>query len=322
MLIISREELRDLLTMEDCIAALERVHVEFSRGQVIMPVRTGVRNPERGRGLALMPAILTDTDVMGMKLSFRSRSEEGRPLSAGLVLMFDAPTGLLAAMDSVYITAVRTAAASAMATRHLAREDAHVLAILGAGLQGRTHLWAMKAVRPIEQVRVYSRTRASSERYKAEMEAEHGVPVAVCDTAEQAVRGADLICTTSLAKTPIVEGKWLKPGAHVNGVGSFSLDSREIDSDAIALATVFVDSMEAVHKEAGDIMIPVQEGRITIEHVAGEIGEVVAGTKPGRTSPDEVTIYKSLGVGIQDVAAAHLVVQKALNLGMGTEIRL
>ncbi|MBI3980007.1 MAG: ornithine cyclodeaminase family protein [Chloroflexi bacterium] len=324
-LIISSDELRELLTMEDDIAALERAHVEFSRGQVLMPVRSRLAYPERRGGLGMMPAILKDTDTMGIKVqcSFQDNPASGLPLIMGLVLLYDPHTGEpLAVMDSAYITAVRTAAASAMATKYLARPDAHVLAILGAGLQGRTHLWAMKTVRPVERVQVYSRTRESCERYKAEMEAKHGLAVAICDTPEQAVRGADLICTTSVSRTPIVEGKWVQPGAHINGVGSYSLDTREIDSDAVAMAKVVVDSRDAVLKECGDIMIPVQEGRITIDHLVGEIGEVIAGAKPGRTSAEEVTIYKSLGVGIQDVATAHMVYHKALKLGMGTQIRM
>jgi ornithine cyclodeaminase/alanine dehydrogenase-like protein (mu-crystallin family) len=150
------------------------------------------------------------------------------------------------------------------------------------------------------------------------MEARHGLPVALCATPEEAVRAADIVCTTSLAKAPIVAGAWLRPGTHINAVGAHTLDAREVDSDTIARARVYVDALDAVPQESGDIMLPVQEGRITLDHVVGEIGEVIAGSKPGRQTRDEVTFYKSHGIGIQDVATAHMVYQKALRLGRGT----
>lgn len=324
-LVISRDELNQLLTMEDCIAALEQAHLEFSRRQVIMPVRVTMPYPERRGRMSIMPAVLKETDAMGIKVQcgFQDNQAKGLPLIMGLVILYDAHTGEpQVILDSATVTAIRTAAASAMATKHLASADARVLAILGTGVQGRTHLWAMKTVRPIERVLAWSNTRAHADAYKAEMEARYGLPIVVCASPEEAVRGADLICTTSLAKTPVLAGAWVRPGAHVNGVGSHTLDAREVDSDFVAGARVYVDSLEAVPKECGDLMLAVQEGRMTLDHVVGEIGEVIAGTKPGRRSPDEITFYKSHGVGIQDVATAQMVYQKALRLGLGTQMHI
>ena len=196
--------------MQDCIAALEEAQAEFSRGQIILPPRMYLTNPEIHGRMAIMPAVLKDTDAMGIKVqcTFFDNAAKGLPSVSGVVVLQDAHTGVpLAIMDSAYITAVRTAAASALATQYLARPAARVLATLGAGVQGRTHLWAIKTVRPIERVHIWSRTQSSAERYKVEMEAEHGLPVVVCATQEQAVRGAGVICTTSLAKTPISRGQ-------------------------------------------------------------------------------------------------------------------
>lgn len=325
VLVISKDDLRELLTFDDCIAAVERAHVEAYEGHVVLPVRTRLFHSERRGSMGIASALLKQSGAMGVKVqcSFQENPARGLPMITGVMLLQDADTGVpLAIMDSAYITAVRTPSASAIATKYLSREDSRVLAIVGAGVQARGHLRAMTLVRPIESVRVASRSRTTAELFKAEMELETGLPIEVCESPEEAVRGADIVCTTTLSPTPVVEGGWLSPGAHVNAVGAHSLETRELDSEAITMARVVVDSLDAAQKEAGDVMIPVREGVIGFEHVAGEIGDIVAGAKPGRQSPDEITVYKSLGVGIQDVATGYLVYHKALRLGLGTRVEL
>jgi ornithine cyclodeaminase len=208
-----------------------------------------------------------------------------------------------------------------MATRRLAREDAAVLAIIGAGVQARMHFRAMRAVRPVEAVRVWSPRRETAEALAQEIEEEYALSTRVCADAEEAVRPADLVCTVTRATSPVVKGAWLAHGVHVNAIGSHTADARELDSNAVAGARVFVDSLEGALL-AGDLCVPLEEGRIAPHHVVGEIGEVLAGTKPGRLSDEDVTVYKSVGIAVQDVAAALFVFANARRSGRGVEVQL
>jgi ornithine cyclodeaminase len=321
--VLSGAELRAALTTDACIDALAAAHVEMAAGRTIMPVRTYLHHEEAGGRMAVMPAILLDSNVLGVKLqcTFPRNAARGRPPVSGIVVLMDGASGEpLAIMDSSTVTEIRTAAASALATRYLAREGASCLAVLGAGVQARAHVRSMLAVRPVEVVRIWSRTRAAADALATEVEAEHAVAASVCDGPEEAVRGADLVCTATRATEPVLSGAWLDPGVHVNAVGAYTATTRELDSDAIARARVVVDSRAAVAQEAGDLLIPVGEGRIGLDHVHAELGELVAGTRPGRESDAEITIYKSLGVGIQDVAAAVAAYERATALGLGAEV--
>lgn len=323
MLVVAGSELRELLTMEDCIAALESAHAEFSRRETVLPVRSYMMLPELNGRMAIMPGLLSRSQAMGIKVqcTFHDNVKRGLPTVSGLVIVHDAETGIpLAAMDSGYVTAVRTAAASALATKYLSRPESGSLAILGAGVQGRTHVWAMKTVRSISSVRVWSRQRETAERFKEDIERAHEVSVEVFDGAHDAVVGADIVCTTSLATTPILRGAWLTAGTHVNAVGSHAPDTRELDGEALERARVVVDSLDAVGKECGDVLLAVEEGRLSISALVGEIGEVIEGTKQGRLEPSDITIYKSLGIALQDVATAMMIYRKALERRIGTEV--
>jgi alanine dehydrogenase len=225
-------------------------------------------------------------------------------------------------MAAAFVTAVRTAAASAVATTYLARPESESLAILGAGALGRAHVWSMKTVRPVRRVRVWSRQGRTAERFRRDVEASQGLPVDVCATAREAVEGVDIVCTTSLATSPIVEGAWLAPGTHVNAVGAHAPDAREIDGEAMAKARVVVDSIKAAETECGEIVLAVEEGLVSLRALVGELGELIDGTKQGRLDPSDITIYKSLGIAVQDVATASMVYRKALDRGLGTEIEL
>ncbi len=324
-LILSAAQVRQLIDMREAIDGVERALVEFSTGQAVMPVRSTTQVPPHGGAMLSMPAFLGKTDALGSKIVtvYKGNPQRGLPTILAVVVLNDPQTGkVLAIMDGAYLTAVRTAAASGAATRHLATPGPKTLAILGAGVQGQSHLWAMREAAQVNRVRLYNRTRDKALAFKAEMEPRFGVAVDVVGSEEEAVRGADLVVLATTATTPIVRWEWVKPGAHINAVGSHSPGAREVDSETVARARVVVDSRDANFTECGDILTPLQEGRITREQVSDEIGEVVAGAKPGRTRPDQVTLYKSVGIAIEDVAAADLIYRKARSSGTGTEVAL
>jgi alanine dehydrogenase len=284
-----------LLRMEEVIPAMERALSDFSSGTVVQPVRTMLPVAEHGGFLGLMPAYTGS--ALGTKLvAFYPHNTEV-PTHHATILLFKPDTGEpLATMDGRLITEVRTAAVSAVATEHLARSDASVLAIIGSGVQARSHLEALRLVREFRDVRVWSPRRAVA------FAEEHGVRAAA--SVEEAVRGADVVVTATTSPTPVLLGEWLSPGTHINAVGAPRPDWRELDDEVLRRAKVYVDSREAAMKESGDV--------IAAGEVFAEIGEVAAGTKPGRQSEEEVTLFKSLGLAVEDVATAELVHRKAL----------
>ncbi len=324
-LILSAAQVKDLIDMREAIDAVERALVEFSSGQAVMPVRSTTQVESHGGAMLSMPAYLGKTDALGSKIVtvYKGNPQRGLPTIMAVVVVNDPQTGkVLAVMDGAYLTAVRTAAASGAATRHLAIPGPRVLAILGAGVQGQSHLWAMREAARVTRVRLYTRTRDKALAFKAELEPRFGIPIDVAASEEEAIRGADLVVLATTAAAPIVKWEWFAPGCHINAVGSHSAGARELDSDTVARARVVVDSRDANFTECGDILVPLQEGRITREQVSDEIGEVIAGTKPGRAGPDQVTIYKSVGIAIEDVATADLIYRKARAQGVGTEVEL
>ena len=311
--------------MPEAIEALRGAFGEFSRGAAAMPVRSVILAPEHDGWFGIMPAYLYGSGAMGLKsvTVYKQNPTRGMPAVLGVVLLLDPATGApLSVMEAGYLTGVRTAAASGVATSLLAREDAAELAILGAGVQGRHHLTAMTTVRPIRRVRVFDAVPANAERFRQEMQPTTSAAIDVVASPEEAIRGADVVVGTSTSRTPIIEYPWLKPGAHVNGVGSHTPETREIAGEVIARARVVVDSREAALTEAGDLLMPIADGLVTPEQVSDELGEVVEGRKPGRTSPEQITVYKSVGIAIQDMAVANLVYQKAVSAGVGTEVEL
>jgi alanine dehydrogenase len=324
-LILTREDIEQLLTMKDCIEVIDRAQQEFSAGNVVMPVRLTTSVPDRGNHLA-MPALLPGLNAFGIKCItvFPTNPSRGAPTLWGIAILNDPDTGgVLAIMDAAYLTAIRTPAATAVATRALANPEASELAIIGAGVQAGTHLRGIAEVRPIRKVRVAAATRAEAEEYVTRHSPDYpGIEITAVESPEEAIRGADIVCTVSASTEPVTNLDWLKPGCHINGIGSHSPHAREVDGETMAAARVVVDSREATLRECGDCMIPISEGLFGADHVSDEIGEVLAGTKPGRTDPDEITMYQSVGLAIQDIAAAKFVYDRAVEKQIGTRVGL
>ncbi len=314
-----------LLPLADLIAPMETALARFSAGEVLQPVRTVLSVGPTKAYYGLMPAYVADPPQLGAKIVtvFGENHRRGLPSHLATIFLLDPDTGaLIALMDGRYITEARTAAVSAVSARHMARPDAATLAILGAGVQARSHLEALAAVRPIRQVRVWSPTTASRERFVAEMSGHVPAAITAAGSAEAAVRDADIIVLVTSSPTPVLDSVWVAPGTHVISVGACRPDQREMDPALVARGRLVVDSRAAALVESGDVVLAIAEGRVDASHVRGELGDVVRGALAGRTSPDEVTIFKSLGLAVEDVAAADLVYRRALETGAGTQLEL
>lgn len=324
-LILDHRQVRETLPMADCIEAMARAFAAYSAGSAVQPLRSATWLPDRSGLVGLMPAYDGELDAPGVKVVTVFPGNHGTRYDShqGAVLLFEGRHGSLTAiLDAGAVTAIRTAAASGAATRLLARADAGELAILGSGVQAGTHLEAMAAVRPLRRVRVWSRSPDHARRFAAAEAGGCAFPIEAVATARAAVEGADLVCTVTAATEPVLEGAWLAPGAHVNAVGACLPGARELDGAAVARARLFVDSRESANAEAGDLLIARQEGAVGDDAIAGEVGELVLGRVEGRRSDDEVTLFESLGLGIEDVAAAHLALEHAGRLGVGTRLDL
>jgi ornithine cyclodeaminase/alanine dehydrogenase-like protein (mu-crystallin family) len=324
VLIVNHEEVAQLLPMEECMDAMAEALSALARGEALMPLRTVMRLPEGIGGLAAMPSYLGGVDAIGIKVISVFPGNWGTEYDShqGAVMLFDARQGqLLAIADATEITAIRTAAVSGVATKALAREDAGDLAILGSGTQARTHLEAMSAARPIRRVRVWSRSPQNAERF-VQAANRHGIAVESMPSAEQAVAGADLICTTTSATEPILLGRWISPGAHINAVGAAFPTARELDAEAVVRSRLFVDRRESALNEAGDFLIARQEGAVDERHILGELGEVLTGDIRGRTGGDDITLFESLGLAVEDLASIHHIYRRAMETGTGTRVRL
>jgi alanine dehydrogenase len=325
MLVLSEKEVQSLAAVKELIPVLERAHIQYSTGKAVMPVRLVVPLPQIEGRITSMPGYLNEDKALGMKVVtfFPNNLKQNLPQILATVMLFSADTGkMIAAMDGNYITAIRTACVSAMATKALANPESRVLGVLGAGVQARAHIRALTQIREISEIKVYDVFEASARQLQESLQKEIGVKITVAPSAREAVLNADLLVTVTTAKEPIVKADWLKPGMHINAVGSHRPDLREIDGATLAGAKIIVDSREAIMAECGDILLAIQEKAITANSVHAEIGEVLAGKKPGRTSSDEITLYKAVGIAIQDVATAHLVYRKALERNVGTNIEV
>lgn len=325
MLLLSETQVQALIDIDELIAALEQAHVQYSTGKAVMPVRLVVALPQIQGRITSMPGFLNEDKALGMKIVtyFQDNPKQGLPAILATIMLFSAETGkMIATMDGSYITAIRTACASAMATKALANTAPSVLGILGAGVQARAHIQALTHVRKIQRIKIYSPSGASAAAIKKELEPALQIAIEVAGSAEDAVRDADLLVTGSTSREPIINCAWLKSGVHINAVGSHRPEHREIDGATLARAKVIVDSREAIMAECGDILLAIKEKSISENHIHGEIGEVLAGTKTGRSGASEVTLYKSVGIAIQDVATANLVYCKALEQGVGTTVEI
>lgn len=324
-LVLDASDVRRLLPMRTCIDLVADALATLARGDAVNPLRHGIRLPQERGLLGLMPAYLGAPPTFGLKVVSVFPGNHGTAYDShqGAVMLFEVDHGCpVAVIDAGAITAIRTAAASAVATRLLAREHAGDLAILGTGIQARSHLEAMAAVRPIQRARVYSRSPEHRAAFVKHVAAWASFPVEATDAAEAAVAGAEIICTTTSSSEPVLRGEWLTPGVHVNAVGSSVRHTRELDTQAIVRSRLFVDRVESTVNEAGDYLFPLREGAIDETHIVGEIGDVLVGRLAGRGSPEEITVFKSLGLAIEDLAAAYHVHRKALETGAGTEVAL
>jgi ornithine cyclodeaminase len=318
IVILNQSQVEQLLDMEGCIEAMAGILEALARGELFQPLRSIAFPPGESSGIGLMPAHRSGADAayaLKTICLFPDNPKRGLDAHQGTVTLFSGETGeVRALMNASAITAIRTAAVSAVATRLLAREDATELAIVGSGVQGRSHIEAMRAVKPWQSIRVASRTHEHAQALAEETGAE------AVESVEEAVRGADVVVTATSSREPVLRHEWLKPGAHVNAVGSSIPKARELDTATIVASSLFVDRRESTVNEAGDYIIPFQEGVIGPDHIRAEIGEILTGAHPGRTAPDELTVFKSLGIAVEDLAAAEYVVRRAQETGTGTTV--
>lgn len=308
--------------MTDCIELMADALSSLARGEVYQPLRTIIRPPDARGLLGLMSAYRGgEQGAFGLKAIcvFPENPAKGKDAHQGAVLLFSRETGeMLALMNASAITAIRTAAVSAVATRLLAREDAQQLAIIGAGVQARTHLTALACVRVIKHARVACRNIEHAQQLAREMQPNFFFPIEPVRTNEEAVREADLIVAATSSLEPVLNKDWISPGAHVNAIGTHSPNSREVDGATMAAARIFVDRRESALNEAGDYLLAAKEGLVTPESIIGEIGELLIGRKPARTSATEITLFKSLGLAIEDVVCADYLYRKAQAHNAGT----
>ncbi|HJO37941.1 MAG: ornithine cyclodeaminase family protein [Vicinamibacterales bacterium] len=325
-LILPEEEVRALISIPDLVPVMERTLGQFSAGEVDQPLRS-VLGIGRDRSFCgVMAAALDDPAAVGTKLItiVERNHERGLPSHLATVVLLDPETGaLLALLDGRYITEARTPAVSAMAARQLATSGGgHTLAILGSGVQARSHLEAFSHTLDVETARVWSPNASHRERFVETAAASSGVSITAASSAEEAVREATLVVLATSSAVPVLDSAWVADGAHVTSVGAPVPDQREMDPQLVARARVIVDSRAAALAESGDIVQGIAEGHFEATQIAGEIGEIVNGTLRGRTSPSEVTVFKSLGMAVEDIAAAHLAYTRAREQGRGVEIDL
>jgi alanine dehydrogenase len=323
-LLISEKEVRAVLSMDDLIAAMETALIAFSTGSVAQPLRTVV--DAAGRGLfGVMPAHSRAPAALGAKLVtvFHGNTAAGLPTHLATIVLLDPATGeLVAILDGRYITEARTAAVSAVSVEFLAREDAMTLAIIGTGVQARSHLQAITSVRDIREVRVWSPTESSRAGFVREMQPTTTAAISIAASPREATEGADVVVLATASREPLIHDQWIADGTHICAVGACRPDQREMDSALVTRARLFVDSRTGATSEAGDIIIPMKEGSFDASHIAAELGEVAAGTTPGRPSPAEFTNFTALLRAVEHFAAAHLAFLQASERGLGRGVVL
>lgn len=317
--IISRQDIPSLLSMGECISLVEQCMCEVSRRNVELPLRWQLKAGGNG-AMGMMPGYLGNPGSFGIKLVslFPDNPRHGLSSHSGLMVLFEPKHGQpIAVMDAGYLTALRTAAASAVATRALAREGASRVTILGTGEQAKFHVDAMAELLPDMRLTVWGRSLEKANVFAAHSGKKLSSTTRVADSVREAIEDADIICCVTASKDPILKGEWLPEGCHVNAVGASFPDRREIDSVAVTRSRYFTDYRDSCLAQAGDFRRAMEDGLIEESHVAGEIGEVLLGERAGRTNADEITLYRSLGVAAQDLAAAHGILRKAESLSVG-----
>ncbi len=327
MRILSRSDVQQAISMQEAIPIVRAAYAQLSTGQAVVPLRVPVPLEKHDAVTLFMPAYLGDSDALAVKIvSVHNRNPSaGLPLIHALVVVIDAATGRpLATMEGGYLTALRTGAASGVATQLLARADSRVAAIFGAGVQGRTQLKAISAVRTLERVYVYDASKERTASFIAELQGQPGIPgdLRAALSPAEAVHDADIICTATTATHPVFNGADLKPGVHINAIGAYTPQMQEIDETTVRAARIVVDSRSGTLAEAGDLIIAMQKGVIREADIYAEIGEIAAGLVPGRERAEEITLFKSVGTAVQDVSVARAVFDAAERLNLGTQVEI
>ena len=310
---INNEKIASLLPMNECIEVMEKMFCSLAAGECLQPLRNIMMLPDKSGVMGMMPGHSSKLDVMGIKVItvFHANSETGLPSHQGIVILFDAKNGTpLMFFDALEITAIRTAAASAVATKVLSRKNSSTLAIIGSGEQAKRHIESILLVRNIKQVYLWSRNPQNAKELAEKTISKYSIPVTTTATVKEAIMNADIVCTVTASKEPVVAGEWIAAGTHINAVGSSVRSARELDTAAIIKSKLFADRYESLFNEAGDFLIPRNEGIVTDEDVKAEIGEVLLGIKKGRESDDEITLFKSLGIAAEDIFSAYHIYEK------------
>ncbi len=325
MIILSTEDVAKLLPIGEAIEIVSAAMVEVAEGNTTLPLRSIIPVGD-GNFMGMMPGVMQEPACYGIKLVslFPNNPKFGFSSHQGAMVMFEAKHGaVIAMMNSDLLTAIRTSAASGVATRSLAREDSTKLTIIGTGEEAQHHLDAMIEVRPISNVVIAGRSLENAERLAEKSRQKYGQIIFSTTTGiKQAVSDTDIICTVTAADEPLLFGEWIKPGTHLNVVGSSIPSKREIDTELVVRSKLFVDYRVSTMAQAGEVILAIEEKKITANHILAEIGEVIAGSAPGRQSNEDITLYRSLGVAAQDLATAYYVVEQAIKRGMGTEVAL
>lgn len=325
--ILTRDDVEAVLSMTDTIDAVEEAFRQYALGTVQVPLRIGVKISSYNGFHGVMQAhVGGGIDALAVKTGSiypDNPQEHGMPAILLYVMLFNPVDGsLLSLMDGDHVTAMRTAAVCGVASKYLARPDAEVLGLFGAGVQGHTQVAAIHEVRPLKLVKVFDPVPRKAAEFSKQMSAKLGIEVVAAEDPRAAAAGCDIVSTVTDSRTPVFEGKWLDEGTHVNAIGCHSPDVQELDSDTVARAKVVVDSREAVLAEAGDLIIPIREGVLSDDHIYAELGDLITGTKDGRSSDREITLFKSVGLALQDAATAAKVYELAREKGVGSEVEL
>jgi len=310
---VTKERVASLLPMNECIGVMEKMFRSLAAGECLQPLRNIMFLPDRSGVLGMMPGHAAKLGVMGIKVItvFHANSEAGLPSHQGVVILFDAKHGQpLMFFDGLEITAIRTAAASAVATKLLSRTNSSTLAVIGSGEQAKRHIEAILLVRNITQINIWSRNKKHAKDLAEQTFSKYNIPVQAADIVKEAVTNADVICTVTSSKEPVLFGEWITAGSHINAVGSSVAAARELDTAAMIKSKLFTDRYESLLNEAGDFLIPKKEGVVTDDHVKAEIGEVLSGTKKGRENDKEITVFKSLGIAAEDIFSAYHIYKK------------
>ena len=313
MLFLSDADITKNLTMSETIDTVEEAFREYAKGNVVLPTRSTIMVPKYNGSISFMPSYLTGLDAQATKIIsiYPDNRAKGLPTTVAWIVVNDPETGMVKAfMDATYLTAMRTGAITGVAAKYLAPKDAKTVAIFGAGVQGRTQTWAACTVRDIEKVYVYDLYQEARKKFAEDISKQLGIEVIPVESGEEACKYADIVLTATTSPKPVIKREWLKDRVHVSAIGAFYPDWRELDTATVAESKLVIDDMEGIELEAGDILIPIKEGAITWNHVYAELKELVSGKKEGRTSEDTITVFKSVGIAIQDSSVANLVLRK------------